>query len=771
MYGSFLGDILGQPYEFDRGPRNKNFEMFVPGCYFTDDSLLTTAIAEGLMDIKDKIKKGEITDGPGRKKAILDYLTARVKNWCKRKEYDRMNNEYGTNFSLWLDGKPDPKWESKGNGSAMRVGSAGWLFDSLEETIEFAGYTAEISHRHSEGIKGAQAVAAVIYLARTGKSKEEIKDFVQRRFGYKLNMTVADLQKTYCDTGSQSEVCDTCVPQAIVCFLESENYEDAVKNAISIGGDTDTIGCITGSMAEAMYGVPAKLKAKCDEYLDSNIRSVTDRFLKLKNNYKEPSDKLFAFDENMVMTPFQAMQVMKKSAELDYAFLKERLEEQEGISGSHETKKFCGLFIKGIDAGYSVDDLLALYEVRRALDIPAENDSPKAAQAKAKCESLLSDIFENKKNGTARRLTVSDRIKNLQDMAEALDEYSKEIGSGMNKCRSYINDIALPALLKRETAGLTPAEKVRLATSTKEAYHLLDMVDPSGMMSSKQFKDMKAAFERFLELERNTDFKDQESVTRYNESRKDLLTLADQYLKYKDQQNRGFHKRSKAEYHRVDVVNALVSRLKKNDFSRDTATLTNEAADKLIHNSRKSLWEGKEVKESALILYGAKQLKDAGVNITPVSLKNKCRDILRDNTAKTVFKETVCDFKPAEIEDMINNGRFEEKLAEHRKTAEYARIRKPLSQKLLEVNAAKLLIHYGIPMKKGQKVTPKLREEYRLKLPLLQAEAEAIQAGNKPEPVAAAGANKTSEKTGEAARNKSTTVPNKGTAPKIKITK
>ena len=350
-------------------------------------------------------------------------------------------------------------------------------------------------------------------------------------------------------------------------------------------------------------------------------------------------------------------------------------------------------------------------------------------------------------------------------MAEALDAYSKEIGSGMNKCRSYINDITLPALYKRETAGLTPAEKVRLATNTTEAYHLLDMVDPSGMKSSKQFKDMKEAFKSLVELERNTDINDQGSVTRYNESRKNLLTLANQYLKYKDQQNRGFHRRSKAEYHRVDVVNALVSRLKKNDFSRDTATLTNETADKLIHNSRKSLWEGKEVKESALILYGAKQLKDAGVNITPASLKNKCRDILRDNTAKTVFKETVCDFKPAEIEDMINNGRFEEKLAEHRKTAEYARIRKPLSQKLLEVNAAKLLIHYGIPMKKGQKVTPKLREEYRLKLPLLQAEAEAIQAGNKPEPVAAAGAAATNVSQNNAAKKQSDKTPVTGKSP------
>ena len=152
------------------------------------------------------------------------------------------------------------------------------------------------------------------------------------------------------------------------------------------------------------------------------------------------------------------------------------------------------------------------------------------------------------------------------------------------------------------------------------------------------------------------------------------------------------------------------------------------------------------------------------MNITLTSLKNKCRDIIRDHSAKAVFKETVRDFKPAEIEDMIRNGRFEEKLVEHRKTAEYARIREPLSKKLLEINGAKLLIHYGIPIKKGQKVTPKLKAEYMAKLPLLQAEAEAIQAGNIPKPVAAAVANKTSNKTGAVAPKKSTEV-------KLKITK
>ena len=244
--------------------------------------------------------------------------------------------------------------------------------------------------------------------------------------------------------------------------------------------------------------------------------------------------------------------------------------------------------------------------MRRSLAIPVENHSPKATEAKGKCESLLSDILENKKDGIASKLTADDRIKNMQDMAKALDEYSKENGSGMNPCRSYINDITLPALYKRETAGLTPAERVRLSTNTKEAYHLLDMVDPSGMKSSKQFKDMKAAFENFVDLERNTDFNNQESVTRYDESRKNLLKLANLYLKYKDQQNRGFHKRSKAEYHRVDVVTALVSRLKKNDFSREAAPLTDAMADKMIYNSRKSLWEGKDVKEAALVLYGAK---------------------------------------------------------------------------------------------------------------------------------------------------------------------
>jgi hypothetical protein len=170
---------------------------------------------------------------------------------------------YGGSFLKWLLSEDSQPYNSWGNGSAMRVSPVGWLLHSLEATEDVAEISAAVTHNHPEGIKGAQAVASAIYLARNGKTKDEIKSYIENRYGYNLNRTLDEIRPFY----SFDVSCQGSVPEAIIAYLESENFEDAIRNAISIGGDSDTIAAITGSIAEAAYGIPDDIKNKALEYL------------------------------------------------------------------------------------------------------------------------------------------------------------------------------------------------------------------------------------------------------------------------------------------------------------------------------------------------------------------------------------------------------------------------------------------------------------------------------------------------------------------------
>ena len=260
MYGAILGDIIGSPYEFDRGDKTKDFPLFREDSGFTDDSMMTIAVADALLsDAKD----------PERIKTLLIYSMQR---WGRKDP----TAGYGGMFIQWLfDDDPQP-YGSFGNGSAMRVSSAGWLYETLEETREKARLTAEVTHNHPEGIKGAESVAAVIWLARNGKSKQEIREYVTREFGYDLSRTCDEIRPGYYHV----EDCQRTVPEAITAFLEGEDFEDVIRNAISLGGDTDTLGAIAGAMAEAFYGVPEELKEKANTCLPKEILDVLDEFRK-----------------------------------------------------------------------------------------------------------------------------------------------------------------------------------------------------------------------------------------------------------------------------------------------------------------------------------------------------------------------------------------------------------------------------------------------------------------------------------------------------------
>lgn len=250
MFGAIAGDIIGSIYEFDDEKPEYNFPLFTENSYFTDDTILTVALADSILNNENyKIK-------------LYEY-------------YHRFpKGGYGGFFHRWAKVKNAPPYNSYGNGSAMRVSPVAWAYDNLETVLAKAKESAEVTHNHPEGIKGAQATASSIYLARTGSSKSEIKTYVEKNFGYFVDFDLEDLRRNY----TFDETCQKTVPQAIYTFLISDNFEDSIRKAIYIGGDSDTLACINGSIAEAFYGIPDFIIKEVVERLDEELLLVVENF-------------------------------------------------------------------------------------------------------------------------------------------------------------------------------------------------------------------------------------------------------------------------------------------------------------------------------------------------------------------------------------------------------------------------------------------------------------------------------------------------------------
>ncbi|MCR5486190.1 MAG: ADP-ribosylglycohydrolase family protein [Lachnospiraceae bacterium] len=260
MYGAILGDIIGSRFEFDRGGKTKDFELLTEEDKFTDDSVMTVAVADALLDMPkdagdDAVKAGVIKS---------------MRKWGRKYPWAG----YGQRFFLWLEERDPQPYGSWGNGSAMRVSSVGWLFDDLEETRRYARLTAEVTHNHLEGIKGAECTAAVMFLARTGASKEEIEEYVVREFGYDFSETLEEMRARH----QHVESCQDSLPKALRSFFDGESYEEVVRNAVSLGGDTDTLAAIAGAMAEALYDMPVMLRAETLGRIEEDMRDVLMRF-------------------------------------------------------------------------------------------------------------------------------------------------------------------------------------------------------------------------------------------------------------------------------------------------------------------------------------------------------------------------------------------------------------------------------------------------------------------------------------------------------------
>ena len=249
MLGAILGDIIGSVHEWT-GTKTKDFPLVVSRSTFTDDSVLTVAVAEWLLTGQD--------------------LTSLLHSY-----YDAYPDRgYGGMFHQWARERRREPYNSFGNGSAMRVSAVGFAFDTIEDVLAWSERSAAVTHDHPEGIRGAQATAAAIYYARRIRDKDEIRRRIESQFGYDLSTTLDQIRPAY----RFNETCQGTVPQALRAFLESASYEDAIRNAISLGGDADTLACIAGGVAEAYHGIPHDLEVTVAPLLDARLATVVTRF-------------------------------------------------------------------------------------------------------------------------------------------------------------------------------------------------------------------------------------------------------------------------------------------------------------------------------------------------------------------------------------------------------------------------------------------------------------------------------------------------------------
>ena len=262
MLGAIIGDIIGSPYEFE-SDKTTDFELFTFECTPTDDSIMTIAVGCACAH-------ADIDDEEGFKETLVRYMRELGNQFP--------NAGYGGSFYEWLTDPYMGPYGSFGNGSAMRVSPVAWAASSLRQAETLAKWSAEVTHNHSEGIKGAKAVAAAIFLARDGRDKEEIKEYIESKY-YDLDFDIDGIRDEY----SFDVTCQGSVPQAIKCFLEAEDYEEAVRLAVSLGGDGDTLAAIAGSIAEAYFGIPDIIVDKGLEYLDGTLYDY----------YSEYSDQLY----------------------------------------------------------------------------------------------------------------------------------------------------------------------------------------------------------------------------------------------------------------------------------------------------------------------------------------------------------------------------------------------------------------------------------------------------------------------------------------------
>ena len=266
MLGAIIGDIVGSRFEWNNN-RSKDFDFLTYKCFPTDDSIMSLAVAQAIL-----VSKPNHSD---LSKNAVECMQAVGRNYP--------NCGYGGSFHGWIFSDNPKPYNSYGNGAAMRVSAAGFAADSLEEAKLLSKLVTEVSHNHPEGIKGAEATAVAIYMAKTGSNMLEIRDYIDKNY-YPMNFTLDEIRDTY----QFNETCQDTVPQALTAFFESTDFEDAIRNAISIGGDSDTVAAICGGIAEAYYGIPTDIRKHALTFLDQQLMQLLILF---ENKYPPVMEK------------------------------------------------------------------------------------------------------------------------------------------------------------------------------------------------------------------------------------------------------------------------------------------------------------------------------------------------------------------------------------------------------------------------------------------------------------------------------------------------
>lgn len=316
ILGALAGDIIGSVYEF-RNVKSTDFALFTPWSTFTDDSVMTLAVAKWLVEDCEHTKS---------------HLISCMQELGRR--YPKAG--YGGNFEWWLRQENPRPYDSWGNGAGMRVSPVGLFAKSLEEALCLAEVTASVSHNHPEGIKGAKAIAASVFLCKAGKSKQEIKEYVKSTFGYNLDRTISEIRPGYYFDVS----CQGSVPEAIIAFLEGNSFEEIVRLAISIGGDSDTIGCMAGAIAACMYPIPDDITETCCDILTDDLKTINDSFITMmeaQGQEREPDIVWDMDDESNPVVSCSSNLIRENGAGKEDAYgLKRFLQAQSYESGGYE---------------------------------------------------------------------------------------------------------------------------------------------------------------------------------------------------------------------------------------------------------------------------------------------------------------------------------------------------------------------------------------------------------------------------------------------------
>lgn len=275
MIGAIIGDIVGSRFEFNNH-RSKAFELFTDKCFVTDDTIMTLAVAKALLKTDKAYIKGQKIMGHITTRLDEEYLDRLSENTVVAMQAigrNYPNCGYGGRFGQWMFSENPQPYGSYGNGAAMRISPVGVIAESVDEVKLLSRAVTSVSHNHVEGLKGAEATAMAIFLARTGHSKDQIREYILENY-YEIDFSLDEIRDSY----QFNETCQGTVPQAIQAFLEADSFEDAIRNAISIGGDSDTLAAITGSIAEAYYGVPDELVEKTLGYLDDELMGIYEEW-------------------------------------------------------------------------------------------------------------------------------------------------------------------------------------------------------------------------------------------------------------------------------------------------------------------------------------------------------------------------------------------------------------------------------------------------------------------------------------------------------------